>query len=191
MSYFEHILEKRPVIAAVKNLSDLKSIPEEKIAAIFVLGGDIFSLPQIVDVAVELDKLVFLHIDLVKGIGKDEYGIKYLAEEIGIDGIVTTKSYLIKEAKKHDLITIQRLFLLDSSAFKTGVNIIKNSDPDLVEVLPGLILPDVVSELKEKLEKSIIAGGLIRTKEQVGKILEAGVLAISTSSEDLWEYEID
>ncbi|KXS45998.1 MULTISPECIES: glycerol-3-phosphate responsive antiterminator [unclassified Candidatus Frackibacter] len=189
MSYFEYILVKRPVIAAVKDLSDLHSIPEEKIAAIFVLGGDIFSLPKIVKAAVELDKLVFLHIDLMKGIGKDKYGMKYLAEEVGIDGIVTTKSYLVKEAKKYDLITIQRLFILDSSAFETGVNIIKSSKPDLVEVLPGLILPHVISDLTEALEQPIIAGGLIKNQEQLEDILKTETLAVSTSSKELWEFE--
>ncbi|SKA11939.1 glycerol-3-phosphate responsive antiterminator [Selenihalanaerobacter shriftii] len=190
MLYFEHILKERPVIAAVKTLKDLESIPEKKIAAIFVLGGNIFNLPKIVETAIELDKLVFLHIDLVKGIGKDKYGMKYLAEEVGIDGIVTTKNYLIKAAKKYDLITIQRLFILDSSAFETGVNIIKSSKPDLVEVLPGLILPHIISDLRQKLKLPIIAGGLIKNKEQLKNILQTEILAVSTSSKDLWEFKV-
>ncbi|MCK8817454.1 glycerol-3-phosphate responsive antiterminator [Natroniella sulfidigena] len=191
MSYFEYILEKRPVIAAVKDLSDLEAVPKEKVAAIFILGGDIFSLPEIVAAAIELDKLVFLHIDLVKGIGKDKYGMKYLAEEVGIDGIVTTKSYLIREAKKCGLITIQRLFILDSSAFDSGISIIKSSNPDLVEVLPGLVFPHISDELTDKLEQPIIAGGLIRNQKELDFVLDSGILAVSTSSKRLWEKEFE
>lgn len=188
MAYIQYILNQRPIIAAVKEASDLDSIPTEKIAAIFILGSDIFSLSEIVDAAVELDKLVFLHLDLVKGIAKDKYGIEYLAEEVGIDGVITTKSYLIKEAKKQDLITVQRLFILDSSAVERGINVIKKSSPDLVEVLPGIAFPYLAERLKKELKQPIIAGGLIRNNKEVKRVLDNGALAISTSSKELWNY---
>ncbi|MBM7622709.1 glycerol-3-phosphate responsive antiterminator [Sporohalobacter salinus] len=188
MAYIEYILNQRPIIAAVKEPSDLEEIPSDKIAAIFVLGSDISTLSKIVDAAIKLDKLVFLHLDLVKGVAKDKYGIKYLAEEIGIDGVITTKSYLIKEAKKQDLITVQRLFILDSSAVEMGINVINKSSPDLVEVLPGIAFPYLAERLKDELEQPIIAGGLIRNNKDVDRILDFEALAISTSSKELWNW---
>ena len=184
--YIEKILEDHPIIAAIKDVDDLEQIPEDKIDVIFILRSRLSDLNEIIEKAMDLDVLVFLHIDMVKGIGKDKEAIRYLAQEIGIDGIMTTKSYLIKAAKKENLITIQRLFMLDSESLKTGVNIVKSTEPDLIEVLPGLVVPTMVDKLKEKLDIPLIAGGLVRNKDQVKEILDKDVAAISTSQKDLW-----
>lgn len=188
--YIEKILKDHPIIAAIKDVEDLKEIPKDKIDVIFILRSRLSDLDEIIDKAMDLDVLVFLHIDMVKGIGKDKEAIRYLAQEIGIDGIMTTKSYLIKAAKKENLITIQRLFMLDSESLKTGVNIVQNTEPDLIEVLPGLVVPEMINKLKSKLDVPIIAGGLVRDKTQVKDILKHEVAAISTSKKELWEnYE--
>lgn len=185
--YIEKILEDNPIIAAIKDVNDLEDIPKDKIDVIFILRSKLSNLNKIVDKAMELDVLVFLHIDMVKGIGKDKEAIRYLAQEVGIDGIMTTKSYLIKMAKKENLITIQRLFMLDSESLKTGVNIVQNTEPDLIEVLPGLVVPTMIEKLDNKLDFPIIAGGLVRNKEQIQEILKKDVTAISTSEKDLWK----
>ncbi|MGM0501067.1 MAG: glycerol-3-phosphate responsive antiterminator [Bacillota bacterium] len=184
--YIEQVFAKHPIIAAIKDLDDLKEVPRDKVDVIFILRSKISNLAKIVEQAMELDVLVFLHIDMVKGIGKDKEAIRYLSREIGIDGIVTTKSYLIKAAKKKDLITIQRLFLLDSESLRTGVNIVESTKPDLIEVLPGLVIPEMIEKIKENIDIPIIAGGLVRNKGQVEKILDSDVAAISTSQKELW-----
>ncbi|MFO7818771.1 MAG: glycerol-3-phosphate responsive antiterminator [Halanaerobacter sp.] len=185
--YIEKVLADHPIIAAIKDVEDLEEVPKDKIDVIFILRSKLSDLNKIVEKAMELDVLVFLHIDMVKGIGKDKEAIRYLAQEIGIDGIMTTKSYLIKAAKKENLITIQRLFMLDSESLKTGVNIVKSTEPDLIEVLPGLVIPTMANKLNDKLNVPIIAGGLVRDQEQIKEILKEDVTAISTSEQDLWK----
>mgnify|MGYP006274019975 CR=1 FL=1 len=185
MSYITHLLKKRPIIPAIKEISDLKDVPaEDKI--VVLLHADISELSQAVEWAEKEDKLIFLHLDLARGIGKDREGIKYLADEIGIDGIVTTKNYLIKYAKEFNLTAIQRLFLLDSAAVKTGIKRVQESSPDLVEVLPGVIISHVPQ--LQKLTTPIIAGGLINTEEEIDDVLESGAIGISTSDPHLWIY---
>ena len=187
--YIEQVFKKHPIIAAIKEHDDLEQIPEDKVDVIFILRSKLSNLREIVEKAMELDVLVFLHIDMVKGIGKDKEAIRYLAQEIGIDGIMTTKSYLIKAARKENLITIQRLFLLDSESLRTGVNIVRSTKPDLIEVLPGLVVPEMIGKLKEKLDIPVIAGGLVRNQDQVKEILKNDVIAISTSQKELWASE--
>lgn len=186
--YIEHLLQEKPIIGAVKKIEDLEQVPQEKIAVLFVLRSKLSNLNKIVEKAEELDVLFFLHMDMVKGIGNDKEAIRYLAE-IGVDGIVTTKSYLIKAAKKENLIAIQRLFLLDSESLRTGVNIIQSAKPDLIEVLPGLVVPKMIDKLKKKIDIPIIAGGLINDVEQAEEILSTDVLGISTSNKQLWEMD--
>ena len=186
--YIEHILQKHPIIAAIKDKEHLEEIPTDKVDVIFLLRGELSTLKDLVERAIELDTLVFLHIDMAKGVKADREGIKYLAREVGIDGIITTRGRLIKEAKKEGLITVQRLFLLDSQSLTTGFNMIKGSKPDLVEVLPGPAVGELIGDLKKGLDTPIIAGGLVKKLDQVEILLQAdGVLGISTSKKELWE----
>ncbi len=47
-------------------------------------------------------------------------------------------------------------------------------------------MPKIINELGEKTNIPIIAGGLIRDKEDVINCLNAGAIGISTSKEEVW-----
>ncbi|MCC3144968.1 glycerol-3-phosphate responsive antiterminator [Halanaerobium sp. Z-7514] len=188
MLYTESLLKKSPIIAAVKSLSDIQKVPKN-INAILILDADILYVEKMIDLAIQKDLLIFLHIDLFKGISRDEYGIRYLARKTGIDGIVSTKGYLIKMAKEENLIAIQRLFIIDSSAFDKTLRIIEDAEPDMIEILPGLVYPRLASKLRRKIKQPIIAGGMIKEKRDVDDILSAGAVAISSSNKSLWRYK--
>lgn len=70
-------------------------------------------------------------------------------------------------------------------ALETGINSIRTIKADAVEVLPGVIAK-IIKEIVEKTNIPIIAGGLIRDKEDVINSLNAGAIAISTSKEEVW-----
>ena len=175
-----------PVIASIKNDIDLKYALNSKVAALFILCGDIFNLPQIMKECKEYNKLVFLHIDLIKGIGRDREGVIYLAKKELCNGIVSTKSNLIEVAKKEGLIAIQRLFLLDSVALKTGEQLLKHHQPDAIEILPGIAAPYFIEHIYKRLLCPVIAGGLISNKKEIEELFQKGVLAVSTSRKELW-----
>jgi len=177
---------EHPIIASIRNDADLDSALNTQVAALFILYGDIFNLPQIMKEAKNHNKLVFLHMDLIKGIGRDREGVIYLAKKELCNGIVTTKNNLINIAKKEGLITIQRLFLLDSAALKTGEQLLKNNQPDAVEILPGIAAPYFIEHIYKDLLCPVVAGGLISDKDEIEKLLQRGVLAVSTSKKELW-----
>ncbi len=187
MNHLKTYFKKHPVIAGLRNKQDLKEAVKSDCVALFVLFGDIFVLPEIMDSARENDKLVFLHIDLIDGIGRDKKGIQYLAVNNLCDGIVTTKSNLIRAAKREGLMAIQRLFLLDSAALKTGEHLLERNQPDAVEILPGIAAPYFIEHINNKISCPIIAGGLITKREEIEKLLEKKVFAVSTSNQNLWE----
>ena len=186
MKNLEKYLKEHPIIASIRNDSDFKYALNSKVAALFILHGDIFNLPQIIKECKKHNKLVFLHMDLIKGIGRDKEGIIYLARKELCNGIVSTKSNLITAAKKEGLIAIQRLFLLDSAALKTGEQLLKNNQPDAVEILPGIAAPYFIEHVYKELLCPIIAGGLISDKIEIEKLFQKGILAISTSRKELW-----
>ncbi|GAG31133.1 unnamed protein product, partial [marine sediment metagenome] len=104
----------------------------------------------------------------------------------GLNSPFTTKNNLINIAKKEGLIAIQRLFLLDSAALKTGEQILKHNQPDAVEILPGIAAPYFIEHVYKELLCPVIAGGLISDKSEIEKLFQKGVLAISTSIKELW-----
>jgi glycerol uptake operon antiterminator len=80
-----------------------------------------------------------------------------------------------------------RIFLLDSQAFRKGKQLAYSVNPDFVEVLPGISMISVDDAILKEIPSPLIAGGLIKTMEQVNEILSRGVLAVSTSEKSLWE----
>ncbi|MTI58486.1 MAG: glycerol-3-phosphate responsive antiterminator [Firmicutes bacterium] len=188
MYHLKKFFKRNPVIAGLRKDTSLKIILKSSVIAIFLLDGDIFSLPDIMKQARDNDKLVFLHIDLVEGIGRDKVGVKYLAKNNLCDGIVSTKSNLIRAAKKEGLMAIQRLFLLDSAALKAGEHLLGKNQPDAVEILPGIAAPYFIDHIKHKLSCPIIAGGLITKREEIEQLIQKGVFAVSTSNPGLWDW---
>jgi glycerol uptake operon antiterminator len=187
---FVDVLRAKPIIAAFREVKSLKVEELDHIGVIFLLGGTIFDLPDIIDKAVTSGKLVFVDIDLIKGIGKDAPGIQYLAKEIHVHGIITTRSNLIKSAQKEGLISIQRIFVLDSESLAGGLNVIEKSAPDAVEILPGLILPKIMNRIRARVSVPVIAGGLITKPEEIREILSSGAIGVSTTTSDLYHIEV-
>ena len=70
-------------------------------------------------------KYVMVHIDLAEGIGKDRAGIEFLAG-CGVDGIISTRSQIIRFAKDLHLLTVQRFFALDSKGMESIDDAIRN-----------------------------------------------------------------
>jgi glycerol uptake operon antiterminator len=182
---FLTILHKKPVIAAFRDIKCLCMQNMKQADVLFILGGTIFDLPDIVAQAKKYMKLVLVDIDLVKGIGKDAAGIQFLAQRSRINGIITTRSNLIKSAQKDGLIAIQRVFILDSESLVGGLGAVEKSGPDAVEILPALILPKIMNRIKTITSIPIIAGGLITEKEEVKEILGCGAIGVSTTALNL------
>jgi len=183
---FLEALQENPVIAAVRDMEDLEHALDKRIRVIFLLAGDIFNLIDIEKRMREPGHLFLLHLDLMRGIARDQVGITYLKKCFGIDGIISTHTNIIHYARKQQLITLQRLFILDSESLKSGAKLVQSSSPDSVEILPGIILPAIQDSLQQLALPPIVAGGLIKTREEVDRILAAGAVAVSTSRKELW-----
>lgn len=133
-------------------------------------------------------KKAFIHVDFAEGIGKDRFGLEFLAKQ-GVDGILTTRTNIVKAAKEFDLITVQRFFMVDSHSIGTSVESIKISKPDIIEIMPGIITKKI-REFSQKVDMPIIAGGIVETMDEVREALAAGATVVSTGEAELWSMEI-
>lgn len=190
MKHLAGYFNSYPIIPAVRDIRNLeKAMKIEQAVLIFMLTGSIFDLEEAMELAHKYDKILMVNIDLVKGIAHDKEGIRYLAEKDLCDGIISTKGYLIKEASNNDLMTIQRVFLLDSASLISAEKSFNSNSVDAVEILPGLAAPYFINRQNNSKHKyPVIAGGLIKSKNQVDNLKAQNVFAVSTSDHQLWKY---
>lgn len=180
--------EKHPVIAAVRSEEEALAASQSPVHAIFLLGGSILTLPRIAQVAGSTGKELFLHIDLAQGLGHDEAAVDW-CRALPIRGLISTRNSLLKYASAQGLITIQRMFLVDSSSLSHGIRLLKKDMPDMVEVLPG-IAPRAIRDICNEIDCPVIAGGLVTEKDEVARALMAGACAVSAGRRELWEAEL-
>lgn len=173
------------VIPAIRKMKDFEKVLQSNHNTIIFLESRVSQLKSIVKYTKQENKKILLHFDLIQGLKADEYGMEYLIHEIKPDGILSTRGNVIALAKKHKLLAIQRLFLLDSTALEQNIKLIEKFRPDCVEVMPGLI-PNMISYIHEVTKLPIIAGGLIKTEAQVSAALQAGATAVTSSEKQLW-----
>lgn len=179
-------LIENPVIAAIRDEAGLDLALGGPLRTLFLLSGTINGLAEQVNRVRQADKLCFLHVDLVEGLRPDQQGMRFIAEQIRPHGIITTKTTCVRWAQSLGLFTIQRIFLLDSAALKDGSANVRTCRPDLVEVLPGVAVK-AIRLAAEAFDRPLIAGGLIRTREEIYAVLAAGALAVSTGNRELWQ----
>ena len=172
------------VIAAVRNEEELVKAIKSQTETIFMLAPNIERLEIQAKAVHSAGKKFFIHLDLAEGIGKDEYGIRF-AKKHGADGIISTRSAIIKLAKKEGLFAVQRFFVIDSQSLKMTIESAKASKADMIEIMPATVTK-VIKNLKCELEMPIVAGGLIETEVEIKEAIQAGAFAVSTGKEEFW-----
>ena len=183
-------LEANPVIAAIKDDKGLEKAIKTDCEIIFILYGDVCTIPGIVERIKTSGKIAMVHLDLIAGLNNTkEISVDFIKNNTKADGIITTKGNLIGRAKELGLYTVLRYFVIDSMAL---VNIEKQdrhgvSQPDVIEILPGIVLPKIIKRVNKASRVPVLAGGLIGDRDDVMNALNNGVLAVSTTNEEVWK----
>ncbi len=180
-------LENNPVIAAVRDVNHIDTALNSAVQVIFLMGGSLSNVQETTQRVQDAGKQIFLHVELIKGLGRDSLSIEYLADKICPDGIVTTKPMLLKVAAKYNMSTVLQIFMIDSQAFDSGLKNIVSLGPDAVEIMPGLMTPIIV-KLKSQVDVPIITAGLIKQPHEVEMMLKAGCDGITVSEQTLWNF---
>lgn len=182
---FEKI-EENPIIAAIREEEDIEIAVMSQVSSIFIVRADIFNIKFLVDKVKKAHKSVFIHMNFIDGMGKDQRAIDYIIQEINPDGIISTKSNHIKYAKEKGIFTIQRFFLIDSLSYDTTIHTVQSIRPDMIEIMPG-VMPGTIKRIIKQLSTPVIAGGLIDNKKDIIELLKAGALGVSTGKKELWK----
>lgn len=181
------LFSRRKVAAAVRTEADFQAALNSEVDVVFMHGTNLLTLDEQIERAHNAGKKLFIHMDFAEGIGKDRAGLEYVKLR-GADGIISTKTSMIRQARDAGLITVQRFFIVDSHSVDTAVDSIRIAKPDIVEIMPGVVCKKIV-EFAEKVDTPILVGGLVEFKDEVDNALAAGAKGISTAARELWDYK--
>ncbi|WP_235960716.1 glycerol-3-phosphate responsive antiterminator [Paenibacillus silvestris] len=184
--FFERLSTHR-MIASIKEPKQIEIALSLKnqLSGVFLLTGHIGVIKGYVDLFNKHQLPVFLHLEKIGGLSTDSYGMDYLAKVIKPTGIITTKTNVVKTAKKMGLLTIQRFFLVDTEGVENILKSLLQVEPDIIEVMPARI-PEMIGEIKKFTTLPIITGGLVYERGHVMDGFKNGATAVSASKSDLW-----
>lgn len=179
------MIEGQTVLPAIRDMRDLEAFLESDLQVAVLLEIHMRRLQSVFKLLADQNKKIFVHMDLIQGLKPDEYATEYVCQTFKPYGIISTKGNVITKAKQNGVLTVQRLFLIDSSSLEKSLKHIQRSQPDYIEVLPGLV-PKYIRIIREETGIPVFAGGLISSVSEVREALESGASAVTTSKRSLW-----
>lgn len=182
---FISCLAEAPCCAAIVADRHLDAAIASRAPILFILRGNGLELGPVVRRIHEAGKLVAVHLDLVAGLRDDPVGVSWLARA-EVDAIITSRGRLLPLIRQERVVAIERLLLSRRSHLDAAVTALSRSSPDIVEVLPGVILPSI-AHMIPRFAVPVLAGGFVRTPADVKAILAAGAVGVTTSSQALWD----
>jgi glycerol uptake operon antiterminator len=177
-------LAQTPCCAAITSDDQLDGALASDVGIVFILRANGLDLEATVRRIHAARKLVAVHMDLVDGIRPDAAGVAWLART-GADALISSRGQLMPAIRREGLVAIHRLLLVRRSLVETAVTAVTRSGADIVEILPGVILPDV-ADLLTRIRVPLLAGGFIRTDAEARAALAAGAAGVTTSTRTLW-----
>lgn len=178
------VLEQNPVLPAAKDAGRLEACLAQPAGVVFLLCGDILNIDRLIDRVHQAGKYAVVHADLVAGLAPREIAVDFL-HRCGADGIISTRPMLLRRGRELGLLTVLRVFAIDSKAVSNLGRETEGGMPDVIEILPGTLCK-VLRRLSRELPVPLIAGGLLSDKADVLASLGAGALCVSASDESLW-----
>lgn len=177
-------LREQPCCAAVVAEPFLDLALASASPIIVILRGDGLALRESIDRIHAAGKLAAVHLDLVDGLEADIHGVSWLAR-CGADAIVSSRGSLMPAIRREGRLAIHRVLLSRRSHLDSAMKAAARAAPDVLEVLPGILLPSI-TQLLPRLGIPVLAGGFIRSPDDVRAVMAAGAAGVTTSQADLW-----
>ncbi len=171
-----------PVIESRVQLAHALDVPQ--VDSILLRHCNLFEFTSMLEQAYERELAVYVNVDHIDGIHPDIAGLRFLAHQFHITGIISSNPRILTLAKSFELEAIQRIFAVDSTGLEAALELVDGHQVDLLDISPALVIPYVVSHIT--LPLPFIGSGLITSFEQVQAVLRAGALRVAVSRPELY-----
>ncbi len=182
---FIKVLKETKIVNVVKEEKHIDKLTSTDSKVVFLLTGNITNIKTYVDYIKSINKLVFIHLEMIGGLNCNNEGLHFIARYVKPAGIITTKKNIVTLAKKYKLLTVKRIFAIDTDAVNSSIEVIKEIQPDLVEIMPSR-MPEIIRQINDSIEVPVIAGGLIKTKKHIEDALNVGAIAVASGTPAIW-----
>lgn len=182
------LLARQPVIMAIYGIEQLKTALSSTAEVCIIANIDLIKLQPVIEVLSKAGKYVIVNIDSCNGLSQDKGGIDFVAET-GAMGLLSTRLQTVQRAKKCGLVTMQKIFVTDRSAWSRSLHAVKQSEPDYVQLMPAQMLP-LLSQTDRNVLPPIVASGFVSNQEHARTALQHGAVAVSSSDSALWNLNI-
>lgn len=184
---FVRRLADAPCCAAIVGDEHLDGALRSRAPIIFVLRGNGLRLGPTMERIHRAGKLGAVHLDLVDGVAADARGVAWVARS-GADAIITSHGRLMPAIRAEGCLAIHRVLLSRRSHLDTALSAAARAHPDILEVLPGVLLP-AITQLLPRLGIPLLAGGFVRSPDDVRRAMAAGAVGVTTSAAELWDLD--
>ena len=140
------VLEQNPVLPAVKDAGRLEACLAQPAGVVFLLCGDILNIDRLIDRVHQAGKYAVVHADLVAGLAPREIAVDFL-HRCGADGIISTRPMLLRRGRELGLLTVLRVFAIDSKAVSNLGRETEGGAEQTVIPVKALIAPQPVPVL--------------------------------------------
>ncbi len=176
---------RQKTIPVVENRNQLaRALDVSQVDAILLRHCNLFELTPMLAQAYDRQLAIYVNVDHIDGIHPDIAGIRFLAHQLHITGIISSNPRILALAKGFDLEAIQHIFAVDSTGLEAALESVDRHQVDLLNISPALVIPYVVSHIT--LPLPFIGSGLITTFEQVQAVLRAGALRVAVARPELY-----
>lgn len=180
------LLKQSPIIAPVHNLTIFQNALDAPVHALYLNMGTPLNFPEIIHETHQRGKLCLVNLDFSEGLARDRHAVEFLARH-GADGIISTKSEVLRSVSAFGMLSILRTFAIDNAAVAVTLKVLTSFIPEVIEILPAAVAPRVIARvLPNHPGVYIIGSGLIESVREIEGLFEAGVGSVTTSDTRLW-----
>jgi len=181
------LLRRCKTVPVVENRAQFAQIFDSPhILALLLRHCNLFELRDLLEQAHRRDLAIYVNADHIHGVHADAAGLRYLASQCHIAGVVSNHPKILALAKSFGLETIQRIFAVDSTGLEMALESVDSAHTDLLEISPALVIPYVIPYLVNPLPLPFIGSGLIQTTQQIHAILRADAAGVVVARNALW-----
>src|SRR5438876_8526256 len=154
------ISDRQKIIPVVENrMQFLRALDAQQITTIMLRHCNLLELRPQLNHAFEREVAIYVYVDHIDGIHPDSAGLRFLAHQLHIAGIVSSNPRILILGKSFELETIQRLFAVDSTGLEAALESVDSQNVDLLDISPALVIHFVVSHVS--LHLPFIGSGFI------------------------------
>jgi glycerol uptake operon antiterminator len=174
------------MLPAVRDSASLNQALDLGYRQVLIERGSLLALVGQLASAARQGIAIFVNLDAVEGLAPDSAALAFLATDLGLSGVLSVKSHLLKDASRFRLRTVQRIHALDSTGLETGLNSIVSPPPYAIAIAPAVAIPQVMPAIRATTGTPVWGTGFISSVDQANDVLAAGADVVSSGRPEVW-----